>query len=273
MLSVLLAGCGGAQGSGTDSDGTGGPGGTEGPGNPTTTVSVCVEHCNIDLDCFRDGVDAGYQCIDEACMLVSSHLCSDDQFCIIRDNGITPCTGQADCGPTDACVDLGDGVGYCLDTPTERPCADENRLEVQYPHIDDGTQVAVCIRNSECDLATQYCESRCESDAECYEGTPTSSCNLATHRCECVADEPCRTSEFAPTALCIDGRCGCGTDADCHGDTSRCLPDGTCGCASDEDCPRIDSNTDICVDGVCGCSSTAACTARLENTQVACEAP
>jgi len=83
-----------------------------------------------------------------------------------------------------------------------------------------------------------------------------------------TCDQSCPSGRVCSSSLgCVE----CFLDADCGAGNPACI-DGRCGCSSDADCAG-GTNVDTCVAGSCGCSSTAACTDPIfDNVTQVCDA-
>lgn len=289
-LSLLAAACGPGGAGGATEGGSSGTTGEGDTGAPTTTVSICAEHCVEDADCLVGGEYGEDLWCDKGVCVWQEDWCTEDLPCFFRLNQHGACSPSSPCPIQDfACVDLGDGLGSCVPRAGTPLCSGEPTL---FPGFDGGAPMSVCVRDYACDLATRSCFDRCSKDADCGPFV----CNPSTQRCECATDDACLAPPMtaarcysgecgcASDAYCMllypsrprcmdDGRCGCGTDTDCTGGLSLCRPDGECVCASDAECVARKQG-DTCVDGTCTCGSLAGCPApQYDGTVVACEPP
>ncbi len=189
-----------ASESDTSEDETGDP--TDGEtGDPTDTAdptgggeAQCQYRCNGDEDCFSNGMDLGFTCVDNTFCLP---VCESDTECVAQLSGweFQPCETNDACaaGP---CVDLGDGSGGCATEPTEFvDCATLMQEEVEVTDI-EGNTVTVCGNTSgtcqDSGLGANTCViegevTTCE-DTGCPDGY---TCDAASGGCLCDNDEAC----------------------------------------------------------------------------------
>lgn len=201
----------------TGSDPTGDTEGADETGNDPTGggEATCQYRCDSDEDCFSNGMDLGFTCVDNTVCLP---VCESNEDCIAQLSGwsFQPCDSNDACaaGP---CIDLGDGAGGCATEPTEFvDCATLMQAEVEVTDI-DGNTVTVCGNDS----------GSCEDS-----GLGANTCVIEGEVTTCE-DTGCPEGFTCGE----DGACTCDNDEAC-GDGSVCTDDGFCvnPCADASEC-------------------------------------
>lgn len=207
-------------------------------GAPATEVLRCESLCDVDADCRLGGEDLGFRCLDGVC---GYPPCTSDAQCVAElSNWRRPCAVKGDCAAEETCIDVGGGDGRCALAPGALQCGDFGLSEMMRPAFVGGEARTVC-GNPQAICAAGECVAPCTSDDTCAPEMGHPHCDLQARACVCESDQECVAAAVPGFAACLDGRCGCRTDADCKGGT----------------------NVDVCYAGVCGCSSDQACTSPV----------
>jgi hypothetical protein len=219
-----------------DGDTTGDGDGDEG--------TYCVHHCEGDEDCLIDGVDNGYECIDQLCTAELASSCTTDEGCVAYLSGWTagtPCTpGGGECDAAmQVCLEI-EGAGHCAVAPNDFLTCDTLQMD-EIPVVDiDGSDAIVCGRTNAACHEDGYCWLPCQDDGDCAsEAYPH--CNAGTGVCECTSDAGCDTLGYPEYSVCNAGVCGCDSDQQCSssGAGDVCNPSGVCGCSGDAACESL----------------------------------
>lgn len=215
---------GGSTSEGPTTGGSSTGGGSGGP--------ICTARCEVDEDCFNDGVDSGLTCSDQGfCELA----CEEAEDCIPLLSAwvVQTCETNEAC-PAGPCVDYGGDTGGCgIDPPKGESC---NAIDVslaEYEATDiEGNTVTVCA----------------VTGGTCSPGIHGSdTCQLLT----------CETEGCPEPLVCNEaGHCECATNLDCveAGTGDTCSEAGFCafGCADAEECeavlgpPPLDGQVLVC---------------------------
>lgn len=218
--------------------------------------SVCLEKkaaCDSPaLACSGPSDCASNRCEDGCCLVAcASRLdCADDEECragVCRQPTVTDgCKENRDCGGATPLCQV--STGACVGCLTTADCGTSG--------------VRVCGAGNQCVVAA----GRCETAATCL---PGESCvNTYCKDAPCTKDEECRTG-----LICAGGVCqapyGCGSDAECSGDTPRCR-------SNDRACVECLDKSDCGENELCdpaGTCKQVVCTddAECEGSAPACE--
>jgi hypothetical protein len=235
------AGGGGTAGGAAGSAGSAGAsGGSAGSGPDAAAFGVCKETCTTSADC-----GTGNVCQLGACHAANtfSEKCSADADCIAEASAWTvPCTSTANCSANFVCVDTGGGVGKCAALSSAPFCVIQPAT-FDMPKIDGTGNIEVCGDNAGllCHPVKKTCETPCAAAIP-----------------DCVAHPSLKA--------CVNGFCGCGSNANCasgYCDTAT----GICGCDASTDCP---SSNPTCSGNKCGCNGVGECTKQFTGTTLSC---
>jgi hypothetical protein len=236
--SCAISGCGGDAGQ----TGAGGQSGASGSG-ARPAGPLCAEACKVDADCESLLPNQEFLCNPETqrCEGFASPCRSDAECIPGASQWLWNCSSDQDCYffDDDVCVNVA-GAGRCARIAPAPEisgggCVFPAPDAVVLPRLGAAGTALVCSDSSQ-RCRAGICTPICRGQEDCYSDTNGSICDVQTGMCACERDSDCRMPGVSRCNTAAR-RCECSDDGDCEGvpNTDKCI-DGHCGCGSQAAC-------------------------------------